>query len=593
MNVPKEMADHSQWVMWKYITRDGKQTKCPFQVSGQVASSTNPETWATLSDAMLPIDRYEGIGFVFTTDDPFIGIDLDGCRDPDSGELEPWAKTIYSRFSSTYAEVSPSGTGIKIFAKMASVWAGPNKCDARGEAKFGKKPQIEVYHAGRFFCFTGQRFGDAVEVVELAKPLAWLQKCMIERAGAGKVVISGMTIETPLLERARAYIAKIDPAVSGNSGHDQTFKVACVLKMGFALDDGDALALLREWNTNCQPPWSERELLHKIRSASSQPGARGYLAEARPDQYDKIRIPGSYKEQTQEPQADESVAIKTLADAARDYLQTLADGTQDLVELGIADLDVAIGGGVAYGEMVIFAARPSHGKSAIALQIVHNATAKGLPALFVSEEMSALSLGKRSIQYASSSTESTWKMKPSEVAEDVERHFKQRAPTYIIESTGTAERCKELVEKCIDDHGVKVVVIDYAQLLGSVKNKTEYEKYTETSKMLRRMASAKQIVAIVLVQLNRGVENRPVFVPTMSDIKGSGQFEQDADVIVGQVWPFKLDGNEPQSKYCFYVLKNRNREIKSSFVECEFIPWRQKIIDKPQAPAYDYYEEFT
>jgi KaiC/GvpD/RAD55 family RecA-like ATPase len=590
MNVPHEMAGHAQWLLWKYIVRDGKETKCPFQVTGQVASSTNPATWSTLEDAMLPIDRYQGLGFVFTAEDPFIGIDLDGCRDPESGLLESWADAVHERFSDTYAEVSPSGTGIKIFCKTDTTWAGPNKCDAAAPAKFGKKPQIEVYQAGRFFCFTGQRYGDATEAIDATKAVEWLQAAMIQRTGQARVVVSGMTIQTPIAERARAYIAKMDPAVSGNGGHDQTFRVACVLKMGFAIDDGEALQLLREWNANCQPPWSERELAHKIKSAGNQPGARGYLAEAKPEQYDRIRLPGNYQEAKQEPPPEVPV-IKTLESAAREYLQTLADGTQDLIQLGITSIDEAIGGGVAEGEMVIFAARPSHGKSAIALQIVHNVTAAGLPALFVSEEMSSLALGKRSIQFASDTREIAWQIRPSEVEADVDRHFRQRAPTYIIESTGTAERCKELVEQAIDTYGIKVVVIDYAQLLGSVKSKTEYEKYTETSKMLRRMASAKKIVAIVLVQLNRGIESRPAFIPTMSDIKGSGQFEQDADVIIGQVWPHKIDGSESKDRYCFYMMKNRNREIVNSFVECEFIPWRQKVVERVVVPV-DSYAEF-
>jgi archaellum biogenesis ATPase FlaH len=592
MNVPIEMAGHAQWLLWKYITRDGKKTKCPFRVTGQVGSSTDPDSWSTLDDAMLAVERYEGLGFVFTLDDPFIGIDLDGCRDPNTGILEPWALAVHERFATSYAEVSPSGTGIKIFCKAARTWTGPNKCDAKADGKFGKTPQIEVYQSGRFFCFTGERYGDATETLELAESLEWLETGMKKRTGESKVIVTGVTMSTPLIDRARAYIDKIDPAVAGQGGHDQTFKVACVLKMGFALDDSEALSLLREWNANCQPPWSERELNHKIKSAGQQPGARGYLAEAKPEQYDKIRIPGNYAEpkQQDEPPPDEPVTIRTLQDAANDYLQTLADGTQSLVKLGIPELDEACGGGVAYGEMVIFAARPSHGKSAIALQIVHAATADGLPALFVSEEMSALALGKRSVQFACDTNEAYWQERPQDVAQDLDRHFRQRAPAYIIESTGTAERCKQLVEAAIEQHGIKLLVIDYAQLLGSVKNKTEYEKYTETSKMLRRLASAKQVVAIVLVQLNRGIEGRNVFIPTMSDIKGSGQFEQDADVIIGQVWPSKIDATEDKAKYCFYIMKNRNREIRSNFVECDFVPSRQKVIAR--APV-DSYSKFT
>lgn len=70
-------------------------------------------------------------------------------------------------------------------------------------------------------------------------------------------------------ERARRYIAKCQPAVSGQGGHDATFYVACLLVHGFALGEADALALLREFNQRCLPPWSEGDLMHKIKSAAS------------------------------------------------------------------------------------------------------------------------------------------------------------------------------------------------------------------------------------------------------------------------------------------------------------------------------------
>jgi hypothetical protein len=89
----------------------------------------------------------------------------------------------------------------------------------------------------------------------------------------------GHPIELPgdIGERARKYLAKIPPAVSGAGGHDQTFHAACVLTHGFALERGVAVTLLREWNQACRPPWSDRELEHKIDDSLNQPGERGYL----------------------------------------------------------------------------------------------------------------------------------------------------------------------------------------------------------------------------------------------------------------------------------------------------------------------------
>jgi len=69
------------------------------------------------------------------------------------------------------------------------------------------------------------------------------------------------------LERARRYLAALPPAIAGSHGDLHTFRVCCRLVRGFALDDGEALTLLQQWNCRCQPPWTDRELEQKIASA--------------------------------------------------------------------------------------------------------------------------------------------------------------------------------------------------------------------------------------------------------------------------------------------------------------------------------------
>lgn len=84
------------------------------------------------------------------------------------------------------------------------------------------------------------------------------------------------------LERARAYVAKIPGAVSGSGGHNQTFVAATTLVQGFALDEADAWPLLAEYNQRCSPPWSERELRHKLTSAMQSASVKphGYLQQS-------------------------------------------------------------------------------------------------------------------------------------------------------------------------------------------------------------------------------------------------------------------------------------------------------------------------
>jgi hypothetical protein len=97
------------------------------------------------------------------------------------------------------------------------------------------------------------------------------------------------------LERARAYVAKMPPAISGQGGHDATFAVAKALIHNFALTDREAWPILLEYNERCSPPWSEQELRHKIESAKNLTRAkreRGALANNKPYQAAYCPIPG-------------------------------------------------------------------------------------------------------------------------------------------------------------------------------------------------------------------------------------------------------------------------------------------------------------
>jgi putative DNA primase/helicase len=78
-------------------------------------------------------------------------------------------------------------------------------------------------------------------------------------------------LRSDLVRRARNYLMKVPPAVSGEGGHNQTFKAACSL-MRFGLTQEEALEVLKEWNEACQPPWGEKELLHKLEDAAERAG---------------------------------------------------------------------------------------------------------------------------------------------------------------------------------------------------------------------------------------------------------------------------------------------------------------------------------
>jgi replicative DNA helicase len=82
------------------------------------------------------------------------------------------------------------------------------------------------------------------------------------------------------VDRARSYVATILGAISGQGGHNATFHVACVSVIDFGLSESDAMVVMREYNERCEPPWSEKELQHKVSEAAKQPGERGRLLNA-------------------------------------------------------------------------------------------------------------------------------------------------------------------------------------------------------------------------------------------------------------------------------------------------------------------------
>ena len=148
-NFPAELTALKQWIVWRLEERDDDLTKVPYQtidVPRTGAMSNNPATWSTFEKAVAFHRSSEwttGIGFMFSATDPFFGIDLDKCRDPETGVIEPWALDVVRRFQ-TYTEVSVSGRGIHIIGEGSLPPGGR------------RKGRIETYDRLRYFTMTGK-----------------------------------------------------------------------------------------------------------------------------------------------------------------------------------------------------------------------------------------------------------------------------------------------------------------------------------------------------------------------------------------------------------------------------------------------------
>ncbi len=159
-NIPDLLKVGVRHVTWRSVGRNGTATKVPYiPGTDKKAESDEPETWRTFEEAAAAWKRggYAGIGRMFHADDGLVGIDIDKCRDPVTEEIAAWALPII-RAVNSYTEVSPSGTGVKIWARGPLPPVGRVKAYGTG--------QVEMYCFGRYFTQTGWPLEDTPRTVE-------------------------------------------------------------------------------------------------------------------------------------------------------------------------------------------------------------------------------------------------------------------------------------------------------------------------------------------------------------------------------------------------------------------------------------------
>lgn len=179
-----ELRDLDQWVGWRYENRDGTApTKILYdpKALSRKASSTDRSTWASFQLAMSKltaaaahplVKSLDGVGFVFTADDPYVGLDLDHCVV--DGVVHPAAQAIIDKLASWW-ELSPSGTGVHVIVRGHL----PDGVGNRGIGEWGGS--IEVYEQGRYFTMNG---GGQGEIAERSEQLAELAAQYLSRATA-------------------------------------------------------------------------------------------------------------------------------------------------------------------------------------------------------------------------------------------------------------------------------------------------------------------------------------------------------------------------------------------------------------------------
>ncbi|TVL89812.1 replicative DNA helicase [Streptomyces sp. SAJ15] len=213
---------------------------------------------------------------------------------------------------------------------------------------------------------------------------------------------------------------------------------------------------------------------------------------------------------------------------------------EDRIPTGFIDLDSLLCGGFAPGQLVVVGARPAMGKTTIGLGFARAAAiGNGIPTLFESLEMGNAELGNSIV--AAEAQVALHHIKQGIVCEDdraVQRMAQaaakiKPAPLHINDNaTLTMPGLRSRVRNLTRTAGLRLVVVDYLQLMQAPKAESRQVAVSELSRQLKLLAKEFGITVVVLAQLNRGPEQRQEKKPVVSDLRESGAIEQDADIVI-------------------------------------------------------------
>lgn len=269
----------------------------------------------------------------------------------------------------------------------------------------------------------------------------------------------------------------------------------------------------------------------------------------------------------------DGVSLNNIMSEAEKLL--LPDNPEEIsIPSGFIELD-RITSGFQPGTLIILAARPAMGKTACGLSMARNiAMDFHKPVAFFSMEMTGIELALRLL--SAEAEISSHRLKNPSLLYPVEKDCllkKMRelgeAPIYIDDTAGLdifqlRAKCRKMKQK----YGIKMVFIDYLQLMTSSgdanRNRNREQELSAISRQLKEMSKELNIPVLAMAQFNRKVDDRPMGIPQLSDLRDSGAIEQDADIVIAIhcLWKCGIDkddeGNSTENQATLRILKHRS-----------------------------------
>ena len=270
---------------------------------------------------------------------------------------------------------------------------------------------------------------------------------------------------------------------------------------------------------------------------------------------------------------------------------------RNMISTGYKSFDEKLGG-FKRGDLIIVAARPSMGKTAIALNFAQNVARKNRHVAIFSLEMSKEQLTDRLI--AAAMAVDSWKLQKGKLTEDEFARMGDALETlshskiYLDDSPAGEglTSIKSKARRLKMESGLDLIVIDYLQLMSNGNSLNRVQEVSEISRGLKSLARELDVPVIALSQLSRQLESRPDKRPVMSDLRESGSIEQDADIIAMLYRDdYYNEFSETPGVTNVLIRKNRNGPIGQ--VDLKFEKSQQKFYEiERTADVVDFVEEF-
>ena len=332
----------------------------------------------------------------------------------------------------------------------------------------------------------------------------------------------------------------------------------------------------------------EKSLLRRLVEAGTRIAQMGYAEQGEAIEMVNLAQSEIYAVTGDEHSEDYVPLSEAVEDAVREMeLAHRSEGGMLGVPTGFAELDEKTNG-FAPGQMIIIAARPAMGKSTLALDVArHAALHANATTVFFSLEMGRSEIATRLL-----AAEATIPMQALRKGNLEQRDWTKlasttnrvnEAPLFIDDSPNLTlveirAKCRRLKQR----HNLKLVVIDYLQLLSSGKRvESRQQEVSEFSRALKLLAKELEVPVVALSQLNRASEQRADKMPAISDLRESGSLEQDADMVILLHRESSYEQDNPRAGEADLILA-KQRNGPTGTVTVAFQGMYSRFQDMPQ-----------